>query len=213
MSALAQLHVARKQLGLDEDTYRDALERATGRRSAKDMSEIERKQAIQYFKGKGFMPAPGRKRSKLAGPFSAKLQALWIGAWNLALVRNRDDAALLAFVKRQTGIDHTRFLKDADDAYKAVEALKSWMAREGGVDWAITQFTPNIKQLSGYKIARAQFVKLHGEPFDPQAFFQAVITVSDRAHGPAGLIKEEHWHSVMNAFGHHVRAVPKEGDK
>jgi len=62
-------------------------------------------------------------------------QALWIAAWNLGLARSRDDAAMLAFVERQTGLSHTRFLADPIDAAKAIEGLKAWLVRDGGVTW------------------------------------------------------------------------------
>ena len=50
-------------------------------------------------------------------------------------MRDRDDRALVAFVKRQTGIDHVRFVRHGADAMKAIEALKGWLERAGGVDW------------------------------------------------------------------------------
>lgn len=37
---LAKIHIARKDLGLDEDTYRAVLIRITGKRSAKSQWEI-----------------------------------------------------------------------------------------------------------------------------------------------------------------------------
>jgi hypothetical protein len=40
---------------------------------------------------------------------------------------------MIAFVKRQTGLDHTRFLTDAADAARAIEALKAMCARAGVV--------------------------------------------------------------------------------
>ena len=63
------------------------------------------------------------------------LRALWISAWHLGLTRSRDDAALMAFVARQTGADHPRFLTDPADAAKAIEGMKAWIARDGGVEW------------------------------------------------------------------------------
>ena len=36
-SRLAAIHMGKKQLGLDEDTYRDMLEQVGGSRSAKDL--------------------------------------------------------------------------------------------------------------------------------------------------------------------------------
>ncbi|MBX8827495.1 regulatory protein GemA, partial [Ochrobactrum sp. SFR4] len=124
MSTLALLHVAKKQLGLDEEDFRDVCERVTGKRSTKDMSEPLRIKLAEHFRQQGFNSVPKGTRKQLEGKYAAKLQALWIACWNLGIIRNKSDQALLAFVKRQTGVDHTRFLTYDDDARKVIEALK-----------------------------------------------------------------------------------------
>jgi hypothetical protein len=134
MSALKAIHVARRQLGLDDDDYRAVLERVTGKRSSAEMTEAERRQVVEELRRLGFASAPAG-RQPLSGPYAKKLQALWLSAWNLGIVRNRDDKALIAFVERQTGISHVRWLREPGDAAKAIEALKSWMTREAGVVW------------------------------------------------------------------------------
>lgn len=129
--AIAAIHVAKRDLGLDEATYRTMLVHVVGKDSLRDMSPAEHERVIAHMRGKG---AP-RGRGKLSGPYAGKLQALWISGWHLGVVRNKSDEALLAFIKGRTGIDHTRFLRNAADARKAVEALKSMLEREAGVDW------------------------------------------------------------------------------
>ncbi|MBA5777454.1 regulatory protein GemA [Stappia sp. F7233] len=135
MSAYAKIHVGLKQLGIDGDDARDLYERVTGIRSLRAMSPKQHDEVIQELGRLGFERSSSRRRTPLEGRFAKKLQALWISAWNLGLVRNRDDKALIAFVRRQTGIDHVRFLSNAQDARKAVEALKAWIAREADVTW------------------------------------------------------------------------------
>lgn len=134
MSALAKIHVLKAKAGLDDEDYRAMLERLTGKRSAKNMTPREHLTVIAHLEGGSAVTDFGGRR-KLDGRFAKKLQALWIAGWNLGVVHNRDDKALLAFVKRQTGLEHTRFLADAGDAARAIEALKGWLAREAGVDW------------------------------------------------------------------------------
>ena len=63
------------------------------------------------------------------------LRALWISGYNLGLIENPDDRALLAFVEKQTQISHTRFLTDPMEGRKAIEALKSWLTRGGVKYW------------------------------------------------------------------------------
>lgn len=153
MNPLAAIHVARKQLGLDDDAYRAVLQRVTGKASAKEMSEAERRAVVAELRRLGFGAYPPRR---LEGKYAPKLQALWIAAWNLGLTRSRDDRALLAFIRRQTGIDDTRFLRYGDDAARVIEALKAWLARDGGVDWGIERRAAAWTQANGYRIARAQ---------------------------------------------------------
>ena len=38
---LAAIHLGKKELGLDDDTYRDMLEQVTGKRSAKGLNDDE----------------------------------------------------------------------------------------------------------------------------------------------------------------------------
>lgn len=143
-AALKLIHVAKRELGLQDDDYRAILRRETGKESSKDMTAAEHRKVIEAMKQRGFKVRSRGGHKQLEGRYAPKLQALWISAWNLGLVRNRHDKALIAFVKRQTGIDHVRFVRDPEDANKAIEALKGWMTREGGVDWPTKTETAEI---------------------------------------------------------------------
>ena len=46
---LGAIHKMKRDLNLDDTTYRDLLERTTGKRSSKDMSELERERIIGFF--------------------------------------------------------------------------------------------------------------------------------------------------------------------
>ncbi|OCP17457.1 MULTISPECIES: regulatory protein GemA [unclassified Ensifer] len=213
MKSIAAIHVAKKHFGLDDDTYQAKLQRITGKTSTKDMTEGERQQVLTVFRNEGFEPAPSAARpngrAKLTGRYAGKLQALWIACYNLGIVGNRDDAALLAFVKRQTGIDHVRFLKFADDAAKAIEALKGWMAREGGVVWSNVEALANYDRADGYKIAWAQWRKLYRPATSTLAFRMAV---TDLTGVPADQCTAKDWIAVMNALGERIRAAKSNGE-
>lgn len=141
MSAvLKAIHATRRDLGLEEDDYRAVLERITGKRSARDLDDAARKAVLTEMRRLG-----GQAKRGLDGPFAPKLVALWLSAWNLGLVRKRDDAALIAFVERQTGIAHVRWLREPSDAARAIEALKAWMARDAGVEWPKAQDARSAK--------------------------------------------------------------------
>lgn len=208
-SSIAAIHVAKKQLGLDDDTYRSKLALITGKRSVKDMTEKEREKVLTVFRNEGFKPAPTARRAngrqQLTGKFSKKLQALWIAGWNLGIVRDRDDAALLAFVKRQTGIDHTRFLTNATDANRAIEALKSWLRREASVSYGNTNGYDWLSK-DGAKVAWAQWKILTPgasimtrKGFDQEALTLAGKTVLQD-------VTDGDWQKVMNALGEKIRA-------
>ncbi len=162
-SSTAAIHVAKKRLGLDDDTYRAKLEKITGKSSTKAMTEAERQAVLTVLRNEGFEPASKPAQKGLQGKFAKKLQALWIAGYNLGVIRDRTDAALLAFVKRQTGLDHSRFLHHADDARAAIEALKGWLKREAGVmygnsngyDW-LTSDGAKIAWRSGRSCIRGQ---------------------------------------------------------
>jgi phage gp16-like protein len=204
MSALAKLHIAKKQLGLDDDTWRDLLERETGKRSSKDMSDGERGRVLDVLKNQGFKSVSTGSRKRLDGKYAPMLQALWIAGYNLGLVRNKDDAALLAFIKRQTGIDHTRFLRYHDDASKAIEALKAWLARDGGVDWSKSRFLPDWSQTNGYRIATAQHRILSAHRLIlPESSLVDVL----RSHGfqEPWQLTDSDWIDAMNKLGAQVR--------
>ncbi len=208
-SSTAAIHVAKKQLGLDDETYRAKLTVITGKSSTKDMSEDERQKVLKVLRRDGFTPIERRPdgRQKLSGKYAKKLQALWIAAWNLGLVDKRDDAALIAFVKRQTGIDHTRFLVYAEDANKVVEALKGWLKREAGVMFGNTNGYEWLAS-DGAKVAWAQWKILNPTAglMVRQGFDDAVLNQCPGI-GHLALMTPGNWQEVGRAFGVRIRAA------
>lgn len=204
MSAVKAIYAGCRALGIaEEDDRRNLFERVTGKRSLRVMSPSEHEGVVQELRRLGFRP-DGRRQ--LSGPYAKKLQALWIAGWNLGLVRNRDDGALLAFVKRQTGLDHVRFLQDSADAARAVEALKSWLARDGGVMWGNTNGCDWLRHL-GAQVSWAQWRKLHPEAdlLNRAGFDAAVFEIVGDRGGRLDLLKAADWRAVSNALGQLIR--------
>jgi len=139
MTAAAQsraIHTLKRKLGMDDDDYRGFLRARFRVASSRDLNAAQAGALIEELRALAGPRADARPAAKTAsGKYAPVLQALWIAAWNLGLARSRDDAAMLAFVERQTGLAHTRFLADPADAAKAIEGLKAWVARDGGVTW------------------------------------------------------------------------------
>lgn len=53
---IAKIHIAKKELALDDATYRDVLERVTGKTSCKEMDLKELKAVVMDLKRLGFVP-------------------------------------------------------------------------------------------------------------------------------------------------------------
>lgn len=206
MSALAAIHVARKQLGLDDDAARDLYAVVTGKRSLREMTAGEQERIVQELRRRGFKPAEKGVRKGLEGKYVPKLQALWIAAWNLGIVDNRSDEALMAFVKRQAQVDHVRFLHDPADAAKAIEGLKAWMTRAAGVDWSVGDHLPDWMRAPGAQIALAQWQKLVAAEVVRPGIMEFRKLVADLAL-PVDQMGERDWQPVMNALGARVRKV------
>jgi hypothetical protein len=120
---LGQLHRIAKNMGLDEDDYRDRLHLVAGVRSAKTLTEQQLRDAVTKFPVK-------HSASNVSQPEQRKAKALWISCWNLGALDAGGDAALDAFVKRQTGKERLLFLTPPE-ANKVTEALKDIAKRKG----------------------------------------------------------------------------------
>lgn len=124
---LAAIHIAKKDRGLDDDTYRDLLQRIAGVRSAADLDQAGARRVMAEFERLGFRNTARRVRHD-DRPIARKVVALWLMLWNLDEVASRKDKSIDAFVKRTTGKEALRFTTNGE-AGKVVEALKAWCHR------------------------------------------------------------------------------------
>lgn len=134
-SMLAKIHVAKKQLGLADDDYRQILLETTGRSSAGDCTEGELDKALKRFEAQGFKPLPKNPASSPANrpaqhPMARKARALWISLHHLGAVQNASEQALEAFAKRQLKCERLVWAKQSD-AFRLIEALKAMAQRHG----------------------------------------------------------------------------------
>lgn len=214
MTAIRAIHAGLRQLGIEDEDARDLYERQTGKRSLREMRPADHEAIVGELRRLGFKAASKGRSKGLQGRFAKKLQALWIAAWNLGLVRDRTDAALLAFIKRQTGLDHVRFLHDPADARRAIEGLKSWLKREAGIEWGVSWGQDFLTHDAG-KVAWAQFrlaivpgATLMGNKAD---FHRAIEQLGLLTYPgqPLGTLTPADWRTVMNAWGERIRAKGK----
>jgi len=145
-SHLAAIHMAQKALGLSADDASALKLHVTGKASSADMNDVQRQMYLRHLAGlqeraalaRGEKPAYTPKpRNPLYRTVDDDQDARWLKAralWNAlaaaGVVRSNTDAALLAYVKRQTKLDAWRFL-NGYQVNAVIEALKKWCVRSG----------------------------------------------------------------------------------
>lgn len=143
-SLIAKIHIAKKQLCLDDETYRQLLATAAnGKSSCKDMAKYELENVLDVLKTKGFKPLK-KKSTKRLSPKSGKakhaeidkIRAIWITMHKHGFLRDGSEDALDAYTKRMTvrlnkgiGLDAVNWLNPFL-ASRLLEVLKQWHKRE-----------------------------------------------------------------------------------
>lgn len=139
---LAKVHLGAKDLGLNDDTRRDLLERVTGFRSAADCTDDQLDAVLAEYRARGWAPTvvkggkPARvgaaptRRARADHPVAGKARALWISLYQLGVVRNPSEASLEAFARRQLGVAALQWA-DQSMGYRLIEALKAIAERHG----------------------------------------------------------------------------------
>lgn len=131
-SELAQIHIAKKQLGLDEDTYRQMLWTIGRVESSADLDFAGRCRVLEHLKSRGWKPRPPTKAKserKLADePQHKKIRAMWLELHAQGAVFDPSEKAIQRFCKNQVKVDRLEWLT-VNQAIQLIETLKSWMAR------------------------------------------------------------------------------------
>jgi phage gp16-like protein len=124
---ISKVHIAKTQLGMDDDTYRDLLFNVTQKRSCKDLDERELHLVLEAMRGVGFKPFFPATKDNPVHTQADKIRALWLDMAKLGLVPD-GEPALLGFVKRQTKVDRLEWLTPKQ-CNAVIEALKAIQAR------------------------------------------------------------------------------------
>ena len=142
---LAAIHIAHKALGLSKDDALALKQSVTGVASAGDMTEQQRKRYLAHLSslqtrmgvGTPQRPRPAYTPKRAPAQRSAddggdmrwgKARALWADLARAGAVKVDTDAALMAYVQRQTHLEHWRFL-NTFQINSVLESLKGWYAR------------------------------------------------------------------------------------
>lgn len=163
---ISAVHVGKNQLGMDDDTYRSLLKQVTGKTSTLKMSLWELKKVLEAMKSKGFKykkTSTRRQSPPSRGATVDKLRAIWITMHQHGFIKDGSEAALDAYVRRQTksenngeGIAAAAWLQ-GETCDKVLESLKYWHRRE----MAAVLKKNGIYSLSGHRkswpIAKAPY--------------------------------------------------------
>lgn len=126
---IAKVHVAKKQLGLDDHLYRAVLQRVTGRDSSKHLSAEQLDATLREFRRLGWSPKSATGKRPSANPQVRLIWALWNGMARSGCLRKPSRSALRTFVFNQTGVSDPEWL-DAKQASNVIAALQAWEKRE-----------------------------------------------------------------------------------
>lgn len=125
------IHVARRELAMDDDTYRAILQRIGNASSSADLDASKLQLVLDHLKACGFKVRPNKKRVSrplASSPSDKKIRAMWLFAHQLGIVRDPSERALAAYVKRLSGVDALQWTDD-DQVLKLIESLKKWIMR------------------------------------------------------------------------------------
>ena len=128
------IHIARRELGMQDEDYRamlaniPALEGAT---SSASLTIPKLKLVLETLKGKGFRVVPRSKKpqAKLADdPQSKLIRHLWLSLHAAGKVRDPSESALAKYAARLTKVDQLQWLNSSQAAV-VIESLKQWLGR------------------------------------------------------------------------------------
>lgn len=126
------LHVGRRDLGMDEDTYRAMLASVSkdpARNSSADLTLNELDRALDRMKAAGFKVRTAKAdRAQDKQGTSRKIRSLWLTLRDLGAINDASEKALATFVLNQTGVADLAWL-DGEHAAKVIEGLKKWVKR------------------------------------------------------------------------------------
>ena len=129
---IAKIHIAKKQLAMEDGSYRAFLKRITGQESCSQLKEPELENVLQEFKKIGFKKKPAKRagaRKLAVSEQASKIRALWLNLYHIGEVKDPSEDALAAFVKRSSGVEDLHWITTAQ-ADKTIRALRGWLERK-----------------------------------------------------------------------------------
>lgn len=131
---LAKIHVAKKQLGIDDDTYREMLWAVARVRSSADLDYTGLQKVLAHLTSRGFKAAQGRRphpgrpaniNSEDRGPLLRKIEALLTDA-------HREWEYAHSMARRMFHVEHCQFC-EPEQLHALVVALVKDQRRRGRI--------------------------------------------------------------------------------
>jgi phage gp16-like protein len=123
---LARIHMAKKDLGMDDATYRGILRERYRRDSAAELTPSQAADLIALFRAKGWRPSSCGQRGLI--------RVLWRRLEAAGAVPQADTKALDSFIAHHSGRSGLNHLS-VHEASHLIEMLKKWLERAGISDW------------------------------------------------------------------------------
>ena len=169
------IHVAKRNLQLDDDTYRAILQRVGRKDSSSDLTVPELEKVLEHMKRSGFkvrskakQPAPAKSSRPLAQDAeSKKIRALWLFMHQIGVVKNPSEEALASYVKRITGVDALQWI-NGDQAETLIESLKKWAMRF--LPATVERLLEEARSISLSDLERAQLNGVLSGAFERRTF-------------------------------------------
>lgn len=130
-NTLAKIHIAKKDLGLDDNTYRQMLRTVTGKDSAKTLTLVECDKVLTHCKSLGWKPKASTKPkadTDWRAPRIKLIKDLWVQLGEAGVLRNPSNEGLLNFCKPLMTVPKLEWAT-SQSLNRIVETLKAWQAR------------------------------------------------------------------------------------
>ncbi len=188
------IHVAKRDLNLDDETYRTILQRFGKKTSSADLTVPELDKVLEHLKRSGFKvrskarpaaekrPAQAKPSRPLAQDAeSKKIRALWLFMHQLGVVKNPSEEALASYVKRIVGVDALQWIS-GDQAETLIETLKKWAMRF--LPGVVKKLADEVRE-RGIRLTEEECINLNGvlgraferRTFDPMYWAWEALTL------------------------------------
>ena len=123
------IQIARRKLGMDDDTYEKFLSSVIpGKKSTKGMSDQDLWRVVQALKEKGYEVGRPGDASQCQNEHALLVRHLWLKLKGYGVLRDPSERALLKYVKRITKVARFEWVKP-QPMNTLVEATKNWVDR------------------------------------------------------------------------------------